>query len=235
VARLATTARRDGDSYVVNGSKTYITSGVRADFVVTAVRTGGPGANGVSLLVIEKGTPGFTVSRKLEKLGWLCSDTAELAFADVRVPAANLVGEEGSGFAQLAQHFLSERVALAAQAYSQAQRCLDLTVAWTRDRETFGRPLISRQAVQNTLTEMARRIDVARTYTHALVDRSVAGDTDLIAEVCFAKNTAVETGEWVANQALQLFGGLGYMRESEVERQYRDIRILGIGAGPPRS
>jgi acyl-CoA dehydrogenase len=231
VARLTTTARRDGDCYVVNGSKTYITSGVRADYVVTAVRTGGPGANGVSLLVIEKGTPGFTVSRKLEKLGWLCSDTAELSFADVRVPVENLVGAEGSGFAQLAQHFLSERVALAAQAYAQAQRCLDLAVAWTRDRQTFGRPLISRQAVQNTLTEMARRIDVARTYTHALVDRSVAGDTGLIVEVCFAKNTAVEAGEWVANQALQLFGGLGYMRESEVERQYRDIRILGIGGG----
>ena len=231
VARLATTARRDGDVYVVDGAKTYITSGVRADFVVTAVRTGGPGAAGISLLVVEKGTPGFTVSRKLEKLGWLCSDTAELAFDGVRVPAANLVGAEGTGFAQLAQHFLSERVALAAQAYSQAQRCLDLAVAWTRDRETFGRPLISRQSVQDTLTEMARRIDVARTYTHALVDRSVAGDADLIAEVCFAKNTAVETGEWVANQALQLFGGLGYMRESEVERQYRDIRILGIGGG----
>ena len=99
------------------------------------------------------------------------------------------------------------------------------------DRQTFDRPLISRQAVQNTLTEMARKIDVARTYTHALVDRSVAGDTDLVAEVCFAKNTAVEAAEWVANQALQLFGGLGYMRESEVERQYRDIRILGIGGG----
>lgn len=247
VARLGTTARADGDWFVVDGAKTFITSGVRADYVVTAVRTGGPGAAGISLLVIEKGTPGFTVSRRLEKLGWHCSDTAELAFENVRVPRENLVGRVDTGFAQLGEHFLSERVALAAQAYSQAQRCLDLAVEWTRERETFGRALIGRQLVQNTLTEMTRRIDVARTYVHALVDRAVAdglrggshrgsgggsrGGTGLIAEVCFAKNTAVETAEWVATQALQLFGGLGYMRESEIERQYRDVRILGIGGG----
>ncbi len=231
VGHLRTTAVRDGDHFVVNGSKTFITSAVRADFVVTAVRTGGPGASGVSLLVIEKGTPGFEVARKLDKMGWRASDTAELSFVDARVPAANLVGEENSGFAQIAQAFLTERIALAAQAYASAQRCLDLTLAWVRDRETFGRPLISRQSVQNTVTEIARRTDVARVYTRALVERSLVSNEDFIAEVCFAKNTAVEAGEWVANQAVQLFGGLGYMRESEVERQYRDMRILGIGGG----
>ncbi|MFC9837953.1 acyl-CoA dehydrogenase family protein [Rhodococcus sp. NPDC127530] len=231
VGHLRTTAVRDGDHFVVNGSKTFITSAVRADFVVTAVRTGGPGASGVSLLVIEKGTPGFEVARKLDKMGWRASDTAELSFVDARVPAANLVGEENSGFAQIAQAFLTERIALAAQAYSSAQRCLDLTLQWVRDRETFGRPLISRQSVQNTVTEMARKTDVARVYTRALVERSLVSNEDFIAEVCFAKNTAVEAGEWVANQAVQLFGGLGYMRESEVERQYRDMRILGIGGG----
>lgn len=245
VGHLTTTARRDGDHYIVNGAKTYITSGVRADFVVTAVRTGGPGSGGISLLVVEKGTPGFTVSRKLDKMGWLASDTAELSYVDVRVPLENLVGPENSGFYQIAGAFVSERVALAVQAYSQAQRCLELTLDWVRNRETFGRPLISRQAVQNTVTEMARRIDVARVYTRNVVQHwgmvadevggvggySAEGETDLIAEVCFAKNTAVEAGEWVANQAVQLFGGLGYMRESEVERQYRDMRILGIGGG----
>ncbi|TJZ79647.1 acyl-CoA dehydrogenase [Rhodococcus oryzae] len=231
VGHLRTKAIRDGDHFVVNGAKTFITSGCRADFVVTAVRTGGEGAAGVSLLVIEKGTPGFEVTRKLEKMGWLASDTAELSFVDARVPAENLVGAENSGFQQIAQAFLTERIALAAQAYSSAQRCLDLTLRWCRDRETFGRPLISRQSVQNTVTEMARRVDVARVYTRALVERSLESDQDFIAEVCFAKNTAVEAGEWVANQAVQLFGGLGYMRESEVERQYRDMRILGIGGG----
>jgi len=231
VGHLRTTAVRDGDDFVVNGAKTYITSAVRGDYVVAAVRTGGPGAAGVSLLVIEKGTPGFEVSRRLAKMGWRSSDTAELAFTDARVPAHNLVGAQDSGFVQIAQAFVSERIGLAVQAYSSAQRCLDLAATWCRDRETFGRPLISRQAVQNTLAEMARRIDVARVYSRAVVERYVAGETNLIAQVCFAKNTAVEAGEWVANQAVQLFGGMGYMSECEVERQYRDMRILGIGGG----
>ena len=231
VGHLTTRAERDGDHYVLNGAKTYITSGVRADFVVTAARTGGPGAGGVSLIVVEKGTPGFEVTRRLDKMGWRSSDTAELSYTDVRVPVANLIGAENSGFFQIAAAFVSERIGLAAQAYSSAQRCLDLTVAWCRDRETFGRPLITRQAVQNTLSEMARRIDVARVYSHALVERQLAGETDLITEVCFAKNTAVESGEWVANAAVQLFGGMGYMTECEVERQYRDMRIIGIGGG----
>ncbi len=231
VGHLRTTAILDGDHYIVNGAKTYITSGVRADFVVTAVRTGGPGAAGVSLLVVDKGTPGFEVTRKLDKMGWRCSDTAELSYTDVRVPAANLVGTANTGFAQIAQAFVSERIALATQAYSSAQRCLDITAQWCRDRETFGRPLISRQSVQNTLAEMARRVDVARVYSRNVVERQLAGEANLIAQVCFAKNTAVEAGEWVANQGVQLFGGMGYMAESEIERQYRDMRILGIGGG----
>ena len=238
VGHLTTRAVRDGDDYIINGAKTYITSGVRADYVVTASRTGGPGAAGVSLIVVDKGTPGFEVTRKLDKMGWRSSDTAELSYTDVRVPAANLIGSENSGFAQIAAAFVSERVGMAAQAYSSAQRCLDLTVEWCRNRETFGRPLISRQQVQNTLAEMARRIDVARVYTHNLVERQLSEPlrrrirtSNFNNEVCFAKNTAVEAGEWVANQAVQLFGGMGYMTESEVERQYRDMRIIGIGGG----
>ncbi len=230
VANVRTSAKRDGDHYVVNGSKTFITSGCRADFVTTVVRTGDAGAHGLSLLVVERDTPGFTVSRKLDKMGWLCSDTAELSYEDVRVPAENLVGAEGSGFAQVATHFVTERLALAVQGYATAQRALDLTVEWCRLRETFGRPLISRQVVQHKLAEMARRVDVARTYARSVAVRFAAGEP-LIAEACFAKNTAVETGEWVVNEAVQLHGGLGYMRESEVERHYRDVRILGIGGG----
>jgi acyl-CoA dehydrogenase len=241
VANIRTTAKRDATDYVVNGAKTYITSGVRADFVVTAVRTGDAGAHGISLLVVEKGTPGFTVSRKLAKMGWLCSDTAELSYADVRVPASHLVGAENSGFVQLAQNFVAERIGLAVQSYACAQRALDVTVQWCRDRETFGRPLISRQPVQNTLAEMARRVEVARVYTRSVAlrasegslrpDHVAAGETNLIREACFAKNTAVEAGMWVVDQAVQLHGGMGYMRESEVERQYRDMRIMGIGGG----
>ncbi len=231
VANIRTTAKRDGADYVVNGAKTYITSGVRADFVVTAVRTGDPGAHGISLLVVEKGTPGFTVSRKLAKMGWLASDTAELSYADVRVPATNLVGVENSGFIQIAQNFVAERIGLAVQSYACAQRCLDVTVEWCRLRETFGRPLISRQPVQSTLAEMARRIEVARVYARSVAQRAAQGETNLIREACFAKNTAVEAGMWAVDQAVQLHGGMGYMRESEVERQYRDMRIMGIGGG----
>lgn len=245
VGHLSTRAEliSDGDApyYVINGAKTYITSGVRADYVVTAARTGGPGAQGVSLIVVDKHSPGLEVTRKLDKMGWRSSDTAELSYTDVRVPAANLIGGENTGFIQIAGAFVSERVGLAAQAYASAQRCLDLTVEWCRNRETFGKPLIMRQSVQNTLTEMARRVDVARVYTRNVVERQLsgaapaatsgAGETNLIAEVCFAKNTAVEAGEWVAHQAVQLFGGMGYMTGSEVERQYRDMRILGIGGG----
>ena len=230
VANIRTTARRDGDHYIVNGAKTFITSGCRADFVTTVVRTGDAGAHGLSLLVVEKGTPGFTVTRKLDKMGWHCSDTAELSYVDVRVPAANLVGAEGTGFAQVATHFVTERLALAVQGYATAQRALDLTVEWCRLRNTFGRPLISRQVVQHKLTEMARRVDVARTYARNVAVRYLAGEA-VVAEACFAKNTAVETAEWVVSEAVQLHGGLGYMRESEVERHYRDVRILGIGGG----
>jgi len=230
VASIRTTARRDGDHYVVNGAKTFITSGVRADFVTTVVRTGGDGHRGISLLVIEKGTPGFTVSRKLDKMGWLCSDTAELSFADCRVPAANLVGAENTGFVQVAQQFVSERLSLAVDAYATAQRCLDLTVAYARQRHTFGRPLISRQVIQHKLVAMRQKIELAKAYTRSVVLGYVAGESP-IAEACVAKNAAVEACDWVVDQAVQVHGGMGYMRESEVERHYRDARILGIGGG----
>jgi acyl-CoA dehydrogenase len=230
VARLRTRAVRDGDCYVVNGAKTYITSGVRADFVTTAVRTGGEGYGGISLLVVDKGTPGFTVSRRLDKMGWRCSDTAELSFVDVRVPAENLVGSENSGFVQIMQQFQSERLSLAVQAYATAARCLDLALGWVRQRQTFGRPLSSRQVIRHKLAEMARQVDVARTYTRMVMQRWLAGE-DVVTEVSMAKNTAVYACDFVVNEAVQIFGGMGYMRESEVERHYRDARILGIGGG----
>lgn len=245
VGHLRTKAELHDTQYVVTGSKTFITSGTRADFVTTAVRTGGPGARGVSLLVVPTDLPGFTVARTLKKMGWNASDTAELFYDGVRVPSSHLIGEEGAGFTYISHGFVSERVSLAAQAYASAQRALDLTVQWCRDRETFGKRLIERESVQSTLAEMARRVDVSRVYARRVAERwdehvaagspeVQADDTaglSIIAAASFAKNTATTNGEWVNRQAVQLFGGMGFMAESEVERIYRDSPVLAIGGG----
>jgi acyl-CoA dehydrogenase len=230
VAGIRTTARREGEVYVVDGTKTFITSGVRADSVTAAVRTGGPGHGGISLLVVEKGTPGFTVDRALPTMGWHCSDTAELGFAGCRVPAANLVGEEDTGFTQIAEQFVVERIALAVHGYGIAARSLALTAAHCRERETFGRPLLANQVVRHALVEMRRQVEVARTYTHEVARRHVAGEP-VVAEACLAKQTAVDAATYVCDRAVQLHGGTGYLTGTEVERHYRDARILPIGGG----
>jgi acyl-CoA dehydrogenase len=230
VGRLRTTAVRDGDQFVVNGTKTFITSGARADFVTTAVRTGGPGPAGISLLVIERGAPGFSVVAVSLKKNWHCSDTGELSFINVRVPATQLVGAENAGFAMLAEQFVIERVALAVHGYGIAARALDLTAAYCRERSTFGAPLVTRQVVQHKLVEMRRQVEVARAYTHSVVERYLAGE-EVTAEACLAKQTAVEAAAWVCDASVQLHGGTGYLQGTEVERHYRDARILPIGGG----
>jgi acyl-CoA dehydrogenase len=230
VAGIRTTARRAGDHYVVDGTKTFITSAGRADFVTTAVRTGGPGHAGISLLVVEKGTPGFTVDRTLAKTGWHCSDTAELGYVGVKVPAGNLVGAENTGFIQIAQQLVVERIALAVHGYGIAARSLALAAAYCRERETFGRPLLAHQVVRHRLVEMRRSVEVARTYVHEVARRHVAGE-EVVAEACLAKQTAVECAAYVCDQAVQLHGGTGYLHGTEVERHYRDARILPIGGG----
>lgn len=238
VAHLRTRARRvpgpGGDEYVVDGAKTYITSAVRADFLTVAVRTGGPGAGGVSLLVVETDRPGVTVTGPLPKMGWHCSDTGEVALDGVRVPVGHLIGEEGGGFAQIGEQFVTERIVLAVHGYGIAARALALTAAWCRDRETFGRPLTGRQVVRHRLVEMHRRVEVARTYVHHVVaEHLAAGPADqprVVADACLAKQTAVECAAYVTDAAVQLHGGAGYVR-GEVERHYRDARLLGIGGG----
>jgi len=163
-------------------------------------------------------------------MGWHCSDTAELSFVDARVPVANLVGDEGSGFGQIAEQFVVERIALAVHGYGIAARSLELAAAHCRARETFGRPLIDNQSVQHTLVEMRRQVEVARTYTRDVAARHTAGEF-VVAEACLAKQTAVDCAAYVCDRAVQLFGGTGYMHGTEVERHYRDARILPIGGG----
>lgn len=229
VGNLRTRAQRDGSDVVINGAKTYITSATRADHVVIAARTGEPGAGGISLIVVPTDTPGFQVTRKLDKMGWRCSDTAELALTDVRVPITNVLGFE-QGFASLARHFVTERLTLAVTGYATGQRCLDLAAEWAKERETFGKPLASRQVIRHMLAEMHRQVDVARVYSRDVAARHAAGE-EVVLPALMAKQTGVAAGEYVADRAVQIFGGAGYMTGTEVERHYRDVRILGIGGG----
>lgn len=230
VANLKTRAVRDGDHYVVNGSKTFITSGIRADYYTVAVRTGEPGFAGVSLLLIEKGTPGFTTGKPLKKMGWWASDTAELFFEDCRVPVGNLLGPENSGFLTIMANFQAERLSLAVMAYMTAQLALEQCLDYVKERSTFGKPLSKHQVIRHKLAEMATKVDVAREYAYRCAARMAAGKP-AITEVSMAKNFATTVADEVTHEAVQIFGGMGYMRESLVERLYRDNRILSIGGG----
>jgi acyl-CoA dehydrogenase len=230
VARLRTTAERDGDDYVVNGSKTFITSGCRADQVTCAVRTGEEGAHGISFLVIEKGTPGFSTSSKLRKMGWWASDTAELFFDDCRVPVANRIGEENQGFYIIMENFQAERLSLAIMANMTAQLALDEAMQYAREREAFGKPLTGFQVTRHKLAELATLVDVSREYTYRVAARMDAG-IDQVKEVSMAKNFACSVSNRVTYEAVQIFGGFGFMRGYLVERLYRDNRVLSIGGG----
>ncbi|MBI3904372.1 acyl-CoA dehydrogenase family protein [Pseudomonas sp. GL-R-26] len=230
VANLQTRAVRDDDFYRISGSKTFITSGVRADFYTVAVRTGEPGFGGISLLLIEKGTPGFTVGRQLKKMGWWASDTAELFFDDCRVPVGNLIGAENMGFACIMGNFQSERLALALMANMTAQLALEESLKWARQREAFGKPIGKFQVIKHRLAEMATALEVSREFTYRQAAKMAAGQS-VIKEISMAKNFATDTSDRIVTDAVQILGGLGYMRESLVERLYRDNRILSIGGG----
>lgn len=230
VANLQTRAVRNGEFYRVSGSKTFITSGVRADFYTVAVRTGAPGFGGISLLLIEKGTPGFTVGRQLKKMGWWASDTAELFFDDCRVPLANLIGAENMGFACIMGNFQSERLALALMANMTSQLALEEALKWAREREAFGKPIGKFQVIKHRLAEMATALEVSREFTYRQAAKMAAGQS-VIKEISMAKNFATDTSDRITTEAVQILGGLGYMRESLVERLYRDNRILSIGGG----
>ncbi|MDH1441112.1 acyl-CoA dehydrogenase family protein [Pseudomonas sp. GD03721] len=230
VTNLKTRAVREGEYYRINGSKTFITSGVRADYYTVAVRTGNEGFGGVSLLLVEKGTPGFTVGRKLKKMGWWASDTAELFFDDCLVPVENLIGVENAGFACIMANFQSERLSLAIMANMTAQLALEESMKWARERQAFGKPVGRFQVLKHRLAEMATQLEVSREFTYRQAAQMAAGRS-VIKEISMAKNFATDIADRLTYDAVQIMGGMGYMRESLVERLYRDNRILSIGGG----
>ena len=230
VASLTTRAERDGDHYVVTGAKTFITSGTRADFVTCAVRTGGPGHGGVSMIVIERGTPGFTVSKKLKKTGWWASDTAELHFDSARVPVANRIGPENGAFPMIMVNFAGERLMLAGQCVAIAELAYREAIAYAKERQAFGKPLTGFQVTRHKLADMASRIAAARSLTGETLVRVLRGES-ATGLASMAKNVATDMCSFVCDQAVQIHGGYGYMRETLVERLYRDARLYPIGGG----
>jgi acyl-CoA dehydrogenase len=231
VASIRTIARRENGGYVVNGSKTFITNGVRADYVVTAVKTTSEGGHhGISFLVIEKGMEGFTVSRKLEKMGWHASDTGELAFQDVFVPEENLLGEENKGFYLIMANFQWERLLMALGSVGAMQRLLETTIAYAKERKSFGRPLTGHQVIRHKIADMAIKVERGRATTYNAL-RLFVGGHDAIKEVTAAKLITQRDCFEVADEAVQIHGGAGYMKEYDVERAARDARLGPIGGG----
>jgi acyl-CoA dehydrogenase len=230
VAAIATRAVRDGDHYVLNGSKLFITSGVRADLVTVLARTSPDPHGGLTFFVVEKGTPGFTVSRALKKTGWRASDTAELSFDDVRVPVANRLGEEGSGFLAVMQNFQGERISLAVIGHRTAEICLDEALRYVQERKAFGKPLAGFQVIRHKLAHMATLVTAAKALNYNVAERIRKGEY-VIQEVSMAKNFSSDVAQEVCYEAVQIFGGMGYMRETLVERYSRDARLLPIGGG----
>lgn len=229
VANIKTTAVRDGDSYIVNGGKMFITSGMRADWLTCAVRTGGPGAGGISLLLIEMDTAGVERTR-LDKMGWRCSDTAAIYFSDVRVPAANLIGPENGGFIGIMRNFNSERLGMAMGCCAYARVALAEAAEWAQNRHTFGKPLVGHQSIRIKLADMARQIDATQAWVD-LCAWQVKEGKDRPADFAMLKVQATRMLEHVAREAAQILGGASYITGSKVERIYREVRVNAIGGG----
>jgi len=229
VAGIRTTARRDGDDWVLNGTKMFITNGVHANLYFVAAKTGS-GKREVSMFIVEKGTPGFGVGRALKKTGWLSSDTAELVFDNVRIPAANLLGEEGKGFYSVMKNFQTERIALAAMAVGHCQQALRLTLDFVRQRQAFGGPLWDQQVIRQRISMLDAKTRAARQFMYHCAWRVTQGH-DIVQDVSMLKALTGELVNEVVQACQQFHGGMGYIRETAIERLWRDARVLAIGGG----
>jgi acyl-CoA dehydrogenase len=230
VAHLTTTARLDGDHYVVNGSKTYITGGMNANWFTTAVRTGGEGAGGVSALLIPADLEGVSRTALDKKQGWWCSDTATIYFDNVRVPVGNLVGQENRGFSVIMANFNFERLAMSVAMEAFSRVCLEDAVNWARERKTFGQRLADHQVIRHKIADMKQRINATQCYlTH--ISAEVEAGRERAGDIALLKVQSSQTMEFCAREAMQILGGMGYMRGSRVERIYREVRVNAIGGG----
>ena len=231
LASMRTTARREGDHWVLNGSKMFITNGVHGDIYFVAAKTGEPGRNHqISMFIVEKGTPGFSVARPLRKHGWLSSDTAELVFNDCRIPAGNLLGEENKGFYALVKNLQNERIVLGAQAMGEASRAIELALSWTRERRAFGATLWDKQAVRHQLAMRLAQVEAVRALIYQTAWREAQGQ-NLVQEVSMIKALAGNLVNEVMYDCLQFHGGMGFIRETAIERMARDARVQAIGGG----
>jgi acyl-CoA dehydrogenase len=231
LASMRTTARREGNEWVLNGAKMYITNGVYGDVYFVAAKTGEPGRNHqVSMFIVEKGTPGFSVARPLKKQGWLSSDTAELVFDDCRIPVENLLGEENRGFHALMKNLQNERIVLGAQAMGEAAKAIEITLDWVRNRKAFGASLWDKQTIRHRLAMRAAEVEAAQALIYNTAWRDAQGQT-VTKEVSMIKALAGTLVNEVMYDCLQFHGGMGYMRESAIERMSRDARVQAIGGG----
>lgn len=230
VARLKTTARRDGDMWVLNGSKTFITGGMESDYFVVGARTGGEGLAGISLFFVEADRPGFSRTELGKKMGWWASNQATLYFDDLRVPADNLMGQENYGFIQIMNNFNYERLSLASISLGMMEAALEDSIAWAQQRETFGKPLIKHQVIRHKIADMSARIDALRSHLW-IICATIEQGTMPVAELSKVKFFATKALEFVASEAMQILGGAGYLRGNRVKSIYRDVKVIAIGGG----
>jgi|TARA_B100000902_G_scaffold32154_1_gene38462 acyl-CoA dehydrogenase len=230
VARMKTTARKDGNEWVLNGSKTFITGGMQASYFVIGARTGEEGLGGISLFFVEADTPGFTRTSIDKKMGWWSSDTATLYFDNCRIPADNLMGEENKGFLSIMNNFNYERYMMGAQMLGMAKRCFEECVQYSQERQTFGKNLIEHQVIRHKLADMSAKIDAMDAYLNQVAQLMNDGEMP-VAEISKIKFYCSECIESIASEAMQIFGGAGYLRGNAVERIYREVKVMAIGGG----